>query len=42
MQPRAQCFKSFYSRNLQMSLKRLSACPWHTFPALSNVCLFGQ
>jgi hypothetical protein len=37
--PRAQCYKTFYGRNLRIFVISYSVCPWQTFPAQSNVCL---
>jgi hypothetical protein len=36
--PRAQCFKTFYVRNLRVNVISVSDCPWQAYPALSNVC----
>jgi hypothetical protein len=37
-----QCYKTFYGRNLSISVTSYSVCPWQAFPAKSNVCEQGQ
>jgi len=36
--PWAQCYKTFFVRNLRIFVISLSVCLWHTLPAYSNVC----
>jgi hypothetical protein len=32
-----QCYKTFYSHNLQVLVISHSVCPWQAFPALCNI-----
>ncbi len=39
IEPRAQCYKTFYDRNLRIFVISQSVCQRQAFPAQSNVCL---
>jgi hypothetical protein len=36
--PRCQCYKTYYVRNLRIFIISKGVYPWYALPALSNVC----